>query len=147
MAGRLKCKHCHQSFSPRPQNPDQQYCSEPVCQRARKRIWQQQKLLADPDYQANQSAAQSCWQDKNPDYWSKYREKNADYVARNRERQRERNRRRRGQDAGRLPIAKMDASMPESPIIPGRYLLRRVDSGRIAKMDTLLVEINLFSGG
>lgn len=147
MAERLKCKHCHKSFSPRPQNPDQQYCSEPDCQRARKRIWQQRKLLADPDYQVNQRAAQSSWQEKNPDYWSKYRERNPDYVERNRDRQRERNLHRRGQDSGRPPIAKMDASIPESSIIPGRYLLSRVDSGRIAKMDALIVEINVVSGG
>ena len=146
MAARRKCKHCHQSFSPRPQNPDQQYCSERVCQRARKRIWQQRKLLADPDYHANQSAAQSCWQKKNPDYWSKYRERNPDYVEHNRDRQRERNRRRREQDIDQIPIAKMDASMPESFINPGRYLLSRIESGLIAKMDALIVEINVVTG-
>jgi hypothetical protein len=89
MAERRKCKHCHQSFSPRPQNPTQQYCSERECQRARNRIWQKNKLLSDPDYQANQSAAQSSWREKNPDYWRKYRERNSDFVEGNRERQRE----------------------------------------------------------
>jgi hypothetical protein len=147
MAERRKCKHCHQNFSPRPQNPDQQYCSERACQRARKRIWQNRKLLADPDYHANQSAAQSSWQERNSDYWSKYREKHPDYVERNREHQRERNLRRRGQDTSLLPIAKMDASMPESAINSGRYLLSRVADGRIAKMDALIVEINVVSGG
>jgi hypothetical protein len=146
MAERRKCKHCHQSFSPRPQNPDQEYCSERACQRARKRIWQQRKLLADPDYHANQSAAQSCWQEKNPDYWSKYRERNPDYVEHNRDRQRERNRRRREQDIDRTLIAKMDASMPGSFINPGRYLLSRIESGLIAKMDALIVEINVVTG-
>ena len=147
MAERRKCKHCHQSFSPRPQNPDQQYCSNAVCQRARKRIWQQRKLLTDPDYHANQSAAQSSWQEKNPDYWLKYRERNPDYVERNRDRQLERNHRRRRPDSGRIPIAKMDASVSERCINPGRYLMSRVDSGRIAKMDALIVEINVFPGG
>lgn len=147
MAERRKCKNCHRSFSPRPQNPDQQYCSEPACQRARKRIWQQRKLLADLDYHANQSAAQSCWKKKNPDYWRKYRERNPDYVVRNRERQLERNRRRRGQDTGQIPIAKMDASTPERSINPGRYLLSRVESSLIAKMDALIVEINVISSG
>jgi len=146
MAERRKCKSCHQSFSPRPQNPDQHYCSDLVCQRARKRIWQQRKLLADSDYQANQSAAQRCWREKNPDYWSKYREKNPDYVKRNCEHQRERNLRRCGQDPGCPPIAKMDASILESSIKPGRYLLTRIESGLIAKMDALIVEINLCSG-
>lgn len=147
MAERRKCKNCHQFFCPRPQNPDQQYCSKGACQRARKRLWQQRKLHADPDYHANQSAAQSCWQEKNPDYWSKYREGHPDYVERNRENQRERNRRRRMQDGSQLPIAKMDASIPERSINPGRYLLSRVEGGLIAKMDALVVEINVFPDG
>jgi hypothetical protein len=104
-------------------------------------------LLSDPDYHANQSAAKSSWRENNPDYWRKYREKNLGYVERNRERQRERNRRRRGQDIGQMPIAKMDASMPERSITPGRYLLTMVESGMIAKMDALIVEINVVSGG
>ena len=45
MAERRICKHCHKGFYPRPQNPDQQYCSERECQRARKRIWQKKKIL------------------------------------------------------------------------------------------------------
>jgi len=147
MAERRKCKHCQQFFCPRPQNPDQQYCSERECQRARKRIWHKNKLLSDPEYHADQSAAQSCWCENNPDYWRKYREKNPEYVTRNRERQRERNRRRRGQDTGQMPIAKMDASMAERSITPGRYLLTMVESGLIAKMDALIVEINVVSGG
>ena len=68
-------------------------------------------------------------------------------MERNREHQRERNLHRRGQDTGRLSIAKMDASMPKSSINPGRYLLSRVDNERIAKMDALIVEINVVSGG
>lgn len=147
MAERRNCKHCQKSFRPRPQNPDQQYCSESDCQRARKRIWQQRKLLADPDYHANQRAAQSIWQKKNPDYWSKYRQRNPVYVERNRANQRDRNHYRNWQDKGRSGIAKMDSSISESSIIPGRYQLRRIDSGRIAKMDALIVEINLFSSG
>ncbi len=145
MAERRKCQHCHQSFSPRPQNPDQQYCSERVCQRARKRIWQRRKLLADPDYHDNQSAAQSSWQEKNSDYWSKYRASHPDYVEHNRENQRERNHRRRRQDTDQALVAKMDASMPERSINPGRYLLSRVEGGLIAKMDALIVEINVVS--
>jgi hypothetical protein len=113
MSERRKCKHCQQLFCPRPQNPDQHYCSERECQRARKRIWQKNKLLSDPDYRTNQSAAQSCWQKKNPDYWSNYRAKNPDYnMEDNRQRQQERNRRRRVQEIDQMAIAKMDASIP-----------------------------------
>lgn len=146
MAEMRQCKHCGQGFRPRPQNPDQRYCSEPACQRARKRNWQQQKMLSDADYQANQREAQQCWQEKTSDYWRGYRARNPDYTSRNRERQRERNRRRRERNRGLVPIAKMDASMPERSIIPGRYQLSRVDGGLIAKMDAFIVEINVISG-
>lgn len=145
MAEKRQCRHCQQCFYPRPQNPDQQYCSEPACQRARKRIWQQQKMLTDPDYQANQREAQRCWREKNPDYWRKYRKENPEYAARNRERQRERSRN-RGRQAPLLdPIAKMDASTAEKPFHPGRYLLSPVCCGVIAKMDACIVEINVIS--
>jgi len=105
------------------------------------------KLLADPDYQANQSAAQRSWAENNPDYWRQYRQRNPDYVEGNRKRQRERNHRRGEQDTVQIPIAKMDASTPESSINPGRYLLTRIESGLIAKMDALIVDINVFAGG
>ena len=119
MAERRKCKHCCQGFNPRPQNPDQQYCSERACQRARKRNWQRRKLLVDLDYRVNQSAARSSWRGKNPDYWSNYRAKNPDYVEGNRQRQQERNRLRRGQDTDRTLIAKMDALLVEINVVSG----------------------------
>jgi hypothetical protein len=145
MAETRRCKHCQQTFHYRPQNPDQQYCSQQVCQQARKRNWHRQKLLTDADYRANQRDAGHCWQEKNPDYWRKYRETHPDYARRNRERQQERNRRRREQNSSEVPIAKMDASNPASPFSSGRYQLRRVDTDLIAKMDALIVEINVVS--
>jgi hypothetical protein len=55
------------------------------------------------------NTAQSSWQEKNSDYWSKYRASHPDYVEHNRENQRERNHRRRRQDTDRSLVAKMDA--------------------------------------
>lgn len=149
MSEKHRCKHCHQVFPFRPQNPNQQYCSKSECQKARKRQWQRLKLLADPAYQANQGDAQHCWQEKHPTYWQEYRARHPDYVERNRTQQRERNRRRRvRQGTGPGVIAKMDASTPENIINPGRYRLSCIDStsgGLIAKMDALIVEINVVS--
>ena len=59
----------------------------------------------------------------------------------NRKDQQKRNRRRYGQDTDRPPVAKMDVSISERSIIPGRYLLSRVESDLIAKMDALIVEL------
>lgn len=63
------CTYCGKPFEPRPQVPDQAYCSAPACQRARKRQWQQAKLQSDPDYRINQRAAQQAWSQRNQDYW------------------------------------------------------------------------------
>lgn len=42
------CAHCGQAFQPRPQVPNQTYCSSPDCQGVRKLRWQQDKLRNDP---------------------------------------------------------------------------------------------------
>ncbi|WP_295448721.1 hypothetical protein, partial [uncultured Thiodictyon sp.] len=57
---------CGQPFRPRPQNPTQTYCSQPACQRARKRDWQRAKRASDPDYRANDQAAQRTWAQAHP---------------------------------------------------------------------------------
>lgn len=98
-----RCACCDQPFEPRPQVPDQGFCSSPDCQRARKRQWQRNKLKSDPDYRINQRAAQEAWSRRNPDYWRNYRDARPEYEQRNRDRQRLRDA--KGQGAG---LAKMD---------------------------------------
>lgn len=68
-----RCASCGELIHPRPQVPDQVFCSSRECQRARKRLWQQAKLREDADYRENQRAAQRGWQARNPDYWRRYR--------------------------------------------------------------------------
>ena len=47
-----RCAHCRRHFLPDPRVKAQRFCSNKVCQRARKAQWQQAKLATDPDYQA-----------------------------------------------------------------------------------------------
>ncbi len=68
------CTCCGKPFEPRPQVPDQAFCSSPDCQRARKRQWQRAKFQSDPDYRVNQRAAQQAWSQRNQDYWRAYRD-------------------------------------------------------------------------
>ena len=126
---RRSCKHCESSFQPRPQNPRQVYCSKPECQKARKRLWQREKLRSDSDYRENQRQAQKRWQEKNPDYWKRWRERHASYVEHNRECQQQRNGRRRkiavtveGENDASM-FAKMDASNEEFLLSSGTYRL------------------------
>ena len=67
------CASCNGLFTARPQSPSQAYCSAPECQRKRRQLWNKHKMLEDPDYRANQQAAQQVWHARNPDYWHSYR--------------------------------------------------------------------------
>lgn len=61
-----QCKACRQPFRPRPQNPDQCFCSAAACQRERRRRWQAAKRQNDPDYRDNQKRAQKAGQSATP---------------------------------------------------------------------------------
>ena len=136
------CLCCKKRFHPHPAVRDQQYCSNPQCQKARKRRWQKEKLLKDSDYQANQAEAQRQWRSRNKDYWREYRRKNPAYTEKNRLDQRERNRRRRSGSG----IAKMDEQKVKTLIPSGRYRLVPFCNPGIAKMDELIVELGVISG-
>lgn len=102
-AMKRRCAYCGKPFEPPPQVPAQTYCSLPDCQRARKRLWQRNKLQSDPDYQVNQRAAQQAWARRNPAYWRHYRNARPECRQRNRKRQRIRDQRRKDR------LAKMEA--------------------------------------
>jgi hypothetical protein len=139
----LRCKSCDRDFFPCPKVKNQQYCSDPACQKARKRLWQREKLADDEDYRLNQKAAQKAWRDEHPGYWKDYRNKHPDYVTKNRENQRKLRARKRDQT---LAVAKMDALPIQPPIIPGTYqlvFLSGLDAHPVAKMDALTVEIRV----
>jgi hypothetical protein len=137
MANKL-CVACGKPFQPRPQVPQQCFCSDPACQRERRRNWQRTKLRSDPDYQDNQMRAQQAWNQRNPDYWREYRKSHAAYVERNRELQQERNAKARADR-----VAKMDASTPVIPLPSGVYHLSLVSDAGIANMDVWTVEIRV----
>jgi hypothetical protein len=117
------CLYCKKRFKPHPAVPDQEYCSDPECQKIRKRRWQKEKLAKDSDYRENQAEAQKQWRSRNRDYWRQYRERNPAYTEKNRIGQRERNRRRRS-GSGLVPFCNLG----------------------IAKMDELIVELGVISG-
>ncbi len=71
----MVCASCAQVFAVRSQSPKQTYCSAPECQRERRRRWNKGKLKTDPDYRANQLAAQRAWHARHPDYWQTYRQR------------------------------------------------------------------------
>jgi hypothetical protein len=135
MDSKIRCKHCRRLFRPDPRVKNQCYCSEKPCQRARKNLWQKQKLHKDPDYQANQKRCQQQWRKKNPHYWQDYRKDNPKYVKRNRLLQKCRDKNRSS-----LPVvANMDASETFSCVKPGPYYLLPV----LANMDVSIQKVVL----
>jgi len=146
---RKRCAGCGGLFTPRPNVPHQRFCSDAACQRRRRAHWQRAKLKQDPDYRANQAAAQRRWRERHPHYWREYRQSHPEYRTRNRDQQRQRNRRR-----GRLAtspssptIAKMEACREEASLSSGTYWLMPVKGSGIAKMDAYLVKMHVFCEG
>jgi len=147
--GRKRCAACGEEFTACRHVPGQQYCSNPACQRERRRRWQREKFKQDPDYRANQAAAQRRWRERHPDYWRQYRQSHPEYTARNREQQRQRNRYRDAGGTRALPgsIAKMDAYPSKIPLTSGTYRMIPEAGSGIAKMDAYLVKIQVLSEG
>jgi hypothetical protein len=136
-----ECACCSKRFHPRPQSPNQIFCSSPACQRERRRRWQQKRRHGDPEYRDNQSRAQATWSKAHPDYWREYRRTHPAYCERNRVRRRERSR----LEVTGSNVAKMDVSTRESPVPSGTYRLSPVRRTDVAKMDAWTVEITLIS--
>lgn len=147
MHEKRRCAGCGRAFVPRPQVPTQRYCAAKGCQRERRRRWQATKRREDPDYQANQAAAQRRWLARHRGYWRGYRATHPESTERNRCAQRERNEKRRAKAAHGVaaPIAKSDASGAISPLSSGTYRLMALASPGIAKSDAWTVRISLLS--
>jgi len=133
------CNACGRAFTSRPQNPNQTYCTDPKCQRERRRRWQQQKRRDDVDYRDNDARASEVWAAEHPEYWKQYRDNNPAYVARNRNLQQSRNRKLRVS-----VIANEDASRLLCPLPSGRYRMVLIENG-VASEDTWIVEIAVLS--
>jgi hypothetical protein len=140
MCGERRCLNCRERFSPRRQNPDQQSCGKPTCQRERRRRWQSEKQRSDADYRENKRRAQQAWAAKQPLYWREWREKHPEYCERNRAQQAERNRRPRS-----AMIAKTYASEADLPVASGVYRLLPGGSGVIAKKYAWTVKIDVIA--
>ena len=127
-----RCACCGQPFEPRPQVPDQAFCSSPDCQRARKRQWQRDKIKSDPDYRINQQDAQRAWTQRNQDYWRTRRETSIGSGQRDPKQPEQ-------PDARQPLLAKMDVSTLPS----GIYRITRHPAFPSGVGDSLVVEITL----
>jgi hypothetical protein len=134
---KVRCAHCGCRFVPNPRIKNQRYCGKPQCQRARKTSWQRQKLVADPDYQANKRDSQKAWLSRNLTYWQSWRTRHPGYVERNRMGQEDRRNRYKNR------VAKMDALEPFSVIKTGSYYILPDSDELVAKMDASAKKVRL----
>lgn len=130
------CIHCRSFFETKKNVPQQSYCSELSCQRARKQSWHAHKLRSDQDYRTNQRKAQKAWQNSHPEYWKKYRDKNAlvqpsDNTV-------------EGNFAFQSFKKVVDESLPLK--LNGLFELRVLRKNRRVKMDVYIVEMKRHSG-
>ena len=144
-----RCAGCRKLFHPRPQSPEQTFCSAAQCQRERKCRWQKARRASDPDYRDNDVQANRQWRSRHPGYWRAYRRKHLQSVIRNREKQRERDRVRRLKAPQPPPggdLANEDASTRPFLVETGTYRLFPVTRGDLANENACLVKIALVSG-
>lgn len=90
-----RCRYCQQAFQPAPYHPQQQVCSQPACQRQRRREYHRQKIASDPVYRQVCLESPRKWRQEHPGYWKQYRQTHPQQVERNRRRQWRRDQQRR----------------------------------------------------
>ncbi len=142
MARSRLCKCCRKRFTIK-RNPQQVYCAAKRCQHHRKMAWRHIKMHDDPDYRANQNAANKHWRSKHTDYWRQYRARHPEYVESNRRAQRVRD---GTAHVNASHLAKSDALNSEILMAPGTYWLTLNTEESLAKSDALLVKILVLSG-
>lgn len=135
---KIRCVHCRRFFVSDRRVKNQRFCGTEVCQRARKNLWQRQKMANDPDYRANQKDCQKSWHKEHPHYWRDYRRGHPEYCRRNRLKQKDRDKKRRLRN-----LAKMDALKPISFVKAGIYYLVPDMGQPLAKMDALAQKIHV----
>ena len=90
-----RCLCCQQVFQPAPYHPQQLICSQPECQRQRRRDYHRRQVASDSLYRQVCRESVQKWRKAHPGYWKQYRQNHPQQVARNRQRQQRRDQKRR----------------------------------------------------
>ena len=143
MEPQRRCAHCRRLFRPNARCKDQSYCVAKGCQRARRRLWQKQKMATDADYRQTKKLSDQQWRREHRDYWGRYRARHPAYCHRNRLLQKGRDaKRRRRQD-----LAKKDVLKEIKPIKTGTNYLISPGSKHLAKLDVFGQEVFIIPTG
>jgi hypothetical protein len=137
----VPCVNCGTFFVPR--NRDQNFCTAPSCQRARKTRWEKTRRRADSEYQKSRQLSQKKWHQNHPGYWKEYRGRHPEKTHRNRILQKLRNRKRNNGQSSPVLIAKVDARKSSSFLSSGMFWL----VPEIANMDAVKICFRTIKGG
>lgn len=74
------CVACGQPFIPCPQVSAQKFCSDPKCQRERRRLKQSDRRVKSQAVKESDAQYFRDWAAKNPEYWKRYRSEHPEYV-------------------------------------------------------------------
>ena len=141
MTEAVPCVNCGTFFIPR--NRDQNFCTQPSCQRARRTRWEKSRRRTDPEYRKSRQLSQKKWQQNHPGYFKEYRGRHPEKNHRNRILQKVRNRKRnKGQSLPSVFIAKVDARKSSSFLPSGMFWL----VPEIANMDAVKIYFRMIKG-
>jgi len=90
-----RCRYCQQVFEPVPYHPQQRVCSQPDCQRQRRRDYHRRRIASDPVYRQVCLESPGKWREAHPGYWKQYRRDHPQQMKRNRQLQQLRDQKRR----------------------------------------------------
>ena len=140
------CIACHKKTKSNPCLKTQQlYCSDSICQNARKAKWKRDKLSLDPLFKADHRDGCHQWRSDHPDYWRNYRRNNPIKTRRNRALQMVRDSVRK-QRLRQSNLAKVDALKGNDSIaLKNESIYWLVPL--LAKVDTLKVKLTMVSDG
>jgi hypothetical protein len=117
------CRYCRRVFQPAPYHPRQLVCSQPECQRQRRRDYHRHKIASDPVYRQVCLESPRKWRDAHPEYWKQYRQTRPEQVARNRQQQRQRDQKRRLLKLAKSLVSKLENASSPVRLDQSRLLL------------------------
>jgi hypothetical protein len=82
-----RCRYCQQVFPPASFHPQQLVCSQPACQRQRRREYHRRRIRSDALYAQVVRDSQKKWRDAHPGYQKQYRQDHPSAVEQNRQQQ------------------------------------------------------------
>ena len=110
-----RCPYCQQVFQSARYHSQQLVCSQPPCQRQRRRDYQRQKIASDPVYRQVTLDSSQKWRRAHPGYWKQYRQYHPEQAERNRQRQQRRDQKRRLVNLANNNLATCQVMIFQSP--------------------------------